>query len=303
MATVAFNYYVRLGLVSSASQDDIRKAYRQLARIYHPDVAVNKAMAEEVFKQLQEAYSTLSDAELRRDYDLRMKDERSRFSFRTSNPRPAAATPPPPAPAPVPKARKKKAAESFDGGPQPVHRNDLDIESSLEITLEDAIHGATYVISIDQKDATTRRQTIHSCRVEIPANVYSGQRIRLRGLGYTDRYRNAAGDLFLEIAFARHLRFRLMGDNLLTDLTLTPWEAALGGRVRVPTLDGTADLYIPAGTQPGQRFTLVGHGVPKAGGNGDRGLLYATVKLHVPTAASAKEKELWQALARQQYKQ
>ncbi|HEY8965242.1 MAG TPA: J domain-containing protein, partial [Candidatus Methylacidiphilales bacterium] len=193
-----------------------------------------------------------------------------------------------------PKARKKKAEPA-----QPVHRNDLDIESTLEITLEDAIHGATYVISIDQKDATTRRQTIHSCRVEIPANVYSGQRIRLRGLGYTDRYRNAAGDLFLEIAYARHARFRVMGENLLSDLTLTPWEAALGGRVRVPTLDGTADLFIPAGTQPGQRFTLVGHGLPRS--DGDRGVLYATVKLHIPPAASAKEKELWQALARQRY--
>jgi len=297
MATVAFNYYVRLGLVSTASQEDIRKAYRQLARIYHPDVAANKTMAEEIFKQLQEAYSTLSDDTLRREYDTRIKEERSRSFASVFRPSPAKA--PTPQPPPPPKARRKKAPEPPPGpAPQPFHRNDLDIESSLEITLEDAIHGATYVISIDQKDATTKRQTIHSCRVEIPAHVYCGQRIRLRGLGYTDRYRNAVGDLFLEIAFARHASFRVMGEHLLTDLTLTPWEAALGGRVRVPTLDGTADLFIPAGTQPGQRFTLVGHGLPKA--NGDRGLLYATVKLHVPPAASAKEKELWQALARQQ---
>ena len=296
MAVVAFNYYVRLGLVPSADQDSIRKAYRQLARIYHPDVAVNKGMAEEIFKQLQEAYSTLSDEFLRREYDARLRDERSRSfpsAFRPA-PKPAASTPPP-----ASKARKKKTPDSTAA--EPIHRNDLDIESALEITLEDAIGGATYVISIDQRDATTKRQTIHSCRVEIPANVYSGQRIRLRGLGYTDRYRNAVGDLFLEITFARHNRFRAMGDNLLTDLTLTPWEAALGGRVRVPTLDGTADLYIPAGTQPGQRFTLIGQGLPKA--NGDRGFLYATVKLHVPPVASAKERELWQALARQQYQQ
>ena len=295
-AQVAFNYYVRLGLVSSASPEDVKKAYRQLARIYHPDVAANKTLAEEIFKQLQEAYSTLSDAELRREYDLRLKEERSR-SF-------SSAFRPAPAPTPTKSRRKKTPAPEPQTytpppPPQPIHRHDLDIESSLEITLEDAIHGATYVISIDQKDAATKRQSIHSCRVEIPANVYPGQRIRLRGLGYTDRYRNAVGDLFLEIALARHSHFRMMGSNLLTDLTLTPWEAALGGRVRVPTPEGTADLYIPAGTQPGQRFTLVGHGLPQP--DGSRGLLYATVKLHVPPAASAKEKELWQALARQQY--
>ena len=252
----ASNYYGKLGLLPSASVDDIRRAYRNMARIYHPDVAINKTMAEEMFKQLNEAYSTLVDADLRQTYDLELKEARTRRAAApTGRHRPTSGetdTPPP-------KFRRKKPAPTEAPAPKPRHRPDLDIESALEVDIADAIHGATYVLSIDQNDASSRRRELHSCRVDIPAGVYEEQRLRLRGLGYTDRYQNEAGDLYLTIRYARHKEFRHLRGSLFSDLVLTPWEAALGGRVRVPTLDGMADLNVPPGTQPAQRLILRGH--------------------------------------------
>jgi len=290
----AFDHYTRLGIVQSATPEEIRRAYRSLARLYHPDVAANKTQAEELFKRLGEAYRILSDKIERRNYDAHLLANRSAARARQTAP-PAAASAPAPSPAPAPSAaskRKKKQAE----------RPDLDVESDLEITFEDAVHGATYVLTLRQNDAASRRRSaaridVHTCRVEIPAEVYEGQRLRLRGLGFTDAAADHAGDLYLTIRYAKHPRFRAMGATLVTELVLTPWEAALGGRKRIQTLDGMADLQVPPGTQPGQRLRLDGHGLPLP--NGTRSELQIMVKLKVPTVISEKERQLWQAIASQ----
>ena len=292
----AFDHYTRLGIVQTATPEEIRRAYRSLARLYHPDVAANKTQAEELFKRLGEAYRVLSDKVERRNYDAHLLANRSAARARQATPAPTSRTtpsaqpPPPPPPATVAKRKKK-----------PVDRPDLDVESDLEITLEDAVHGATYVLTLRQNDAARRssggRVDVHTCRVEIPAEVYEGQRLRLRGLGFTDTAADHAGDLYLTIRYARHSRFRAVGAILVTELVLTPWEAALGGRKRIQTLDGMADLQVPPGTQPGQRLSLEGHGLPQP--DGERGDLQIMVKLKVPTVISEKERQLWQAIASQ----
>jgi len=294
----AFDHYTRLGIVQSATQEEIRRAYRSLARLYHPDVAANKTQAEELFKRLGEAYRVLSDKIERRNYDAHLLANRSAARARQANPSPSptpaparsSAPPPPPPPSAIAKRKKK-----------PVDRPDLDVESDLEITLEDAVHGATYVLTLRQNDAARRRSgsrvDVHTCRVEIPAEVYEGQRLRLRGLGFADTAAEQAGDLYLTIRYARHARFRTVGAILTTELVLTPWEAALGGRKRIQTLDGMADLQVPPGTQPGQRLSLEGHGLPQP--DGSRSDLQIMVKLKVPTVISEKERQLWQAIASQ----
>ena len=291
MNPAAVDFYARLGVSVQATPDEIRRAYRSLARTYHPDVAHHKshskAHAEEMFKRLHEAYSTLADNALRRQYDA------GRLARSAPKPRrrPAPEPEPEPPPSPAPKGRGKKAPSPA----KTVHRRDLDIESALEIGLGDAIHGAVYVLTLQQQDTATRRPTIQSCQVEIPAGVYEGQRLRLRGLGHLDRYRSAAGDLYLTIRYAREDDFRFIGSHLLSELELAPWEAALGARVRIPTLDGMADFHVPPGTQPGERLRLEGYGLPQP--DGERGDLCVTVKLRVPTVVGDEERKLWMALA------
>ncbi len=239
-----------------------------------------------MFKLVHEAYSTLIEPTERKRYDSKLNSNRQP----PPSPRPRAT--PSAAPASS-RSRKKKTAPP----PTPARRTDLDIESGLEITLEDAVQGATYVLSIQQNDAVAKRQAVHSCRVDVPAGVYEGQRLRLRGLGYVDRYQGGAGDLYLTIRYARHTSFRIILGVVHSDLVLTPWEAALGGRVSVATLDGMADLNVPAGTQPGQRLRLPAQGIPLP--DGERGEHQVTVKLRVPAVVSEKERQLWQALASQ----
>jgi len=309
------NYYLRLGLPRTASVEDIRKAFHSLARIYHPDVADNKTYAEEIFKQLNEAYETLSNLSKRKGYDQQLYHSSSSIS--TVNPFATTqqgsrfdpttlkrSTPPPrsessranPFYAPRP-PRIETDLDNRDGLPQPSHRPDLDIEASLEITLEDAVQGATYVVTVQQNDLTNRHQNLHTCRVHVPECVYEGQRLRLRGLGYVDHQSFCIGDLYLTIQYARHKKLRLLGTTLYSETEISPWEAALGARIRFQILDGMADLHIPIGAQPGSRLRLANCGLPKK--EGGRGDMFITLKLRVPVATSEKERELWRALASQ----
>lgn len=312
------NYYLRLGVGRTATPDEVRRAFRSLARIYHPDVANNKTFAEEVFKRLNEAYETLSDNTKRRHYDLELV--RLTGAIPTVNP---FAPPSPPRPSPSPRPPSPHATgpmprptrpSGFNAtppppsaaqrpsppptaAPEPKHRADLDIESHLEIMLEDAVQGATYVITVQQNDQVARRQNLHTCRVQVPAQVYEGQRLRLKGLGFVDTQSFYLGDLYLTIRYAKHKRFRAHSCNLFGEVTISPWEAALGTRVRFPTLDGLADLHVPAGAQPGTRLRLANYGLPKS--EGGRGDLYLAVAIRVPVATTEKERELWRALANQ----
>jgi curved DNA-binding protein len=133
--------------------------------------------------------------------------------------------------------------------------------------------------------------------VYVPPLVYEGQRLRLRGLGFVDVRESCLGDLFLTVRLGRHKRFRVVGSHLSYDLSITPWEAALGARLRLETLDGMMDVHVPAGSQPGSRLRLPERGLPQK--DGKRGDLFLSLVIKMPTVSSEKERELWRALAQQ----
>jgi curved DNA-binding protein len=295
---VAFrDYYEVLGVPRDASSEDIRRAYRTLARQYHPDVNKEPG-AEDRFKEIAEAYEVLRDPEKRQRYDrlganwkagddvsgaagfgdfgrqgrgfddVRVEfggDEFSDFfeSF-------------------FGRRGGGRRAGGFDG----FSTRGGDQEATLELSLEEAAAGGRRRITLaDGRDY----------EVNIPAGVRDGQRIRLAGEGGRGAGGGPSGDLLLRVSLRPHPRFRLEGRDLYVDLPVTPWEAALGATVEVPTLGGSARVRVPPGSSSGRRLRLRGQGMPSPReGNGD---LYATVKIEVPRRLSAEERELFERLA------
>jgi len=275
---------------------------------------VNKAAgAEDRFKEVSEAYEVLTDPEKKKRYDALGSGWQSGQEFR-----------PPPGWENVqfhfsgPGRGARYGGDDVGGqfsdffeslfGGVPGHggagapwsrrpARGEDHVADLEITLEEAYHGATRTISLSSRGHTARPGP-KSYRVRIPAGAADGTRIRLGGQGGVGSGGGAAGDLYLTVRIRPHAGFRLSGHDLETELRLTPWEAALGGKVPVPTLDGPATLALPAGTQSGRRFRLKGKGLPLGEGKG-RGDLYATAKIVVPTRLAPREKALFEALARE----
>jgi curved DNA-binding protein len=286
------DYYEVLGVPRDASSDDIRRAYRKLARQYHPDVN-HEGEAEDRFKEVGEAYEVLSDPEKREVYD-RLSDQRragaeapnmadfedlfGRAGFGSD-------------------ARVEFGEGGFsdlferlfgDGargsGGGPLRGRDR--EAQLELSLEEALAGGRRRLSLDGEE---------SFEVEVPAGVREGQRIRIAGKGADGRGGGPAGDLYLLVRLRPHPRFRREGDDLEVDLRVTPWEAALGATVPVPTLAGTAQVRVPAGSSSGRRLRLRGRGLPARGGG--RGDLYARVQVAVPKELSDEERDLFERLA------
>jgi curved DNA-binding protein len=295
---VAFrDYYDVLGVPRDASAEDIRRAYRKLARQHHPDVNKDPG-AEDRFKEVSEAYEVLRDPEKRERYDRLgpnwkagqdvsgdagfddfarnggFGDVRvdfggggdfsdffeSLFGGRGRTPRTA-------------------GFEGFSarGGDQ---------EAELELSLEEAARGGRRRISLgDGRDY----------EVNIPPGVKDGQRIRLAGEGGAGMGGGPTGDLFLRVRVRPHPRFRLEGRDLQVDLPVTPSEAALGATVDVPTLDGTSRVRVPAGSSTGRKLRLRGQGMPAP--RGEPGDLYATVKVEVPKRPTDEERELFERLA------
>ena len=173
------------------------------------------------------------------------------------------------------------------GGPARGH----DVEADIMVTLDEAINGSMRQISLRRSD-TDKLETYN---VRIPAGVHEGQRIRLAGQGERAGRGGKAGDLYLRVRFAQHPDFRVEGHNLIHDHELKPWVAALGGEVRVPTLEGSAKLKIPAGTQNGQRFRLKQRGLHQTGD--DRGDLYVVIGIDIPESMTPEQRKLWEALA------
>jgi curved DNA-binding protein len=314
------DYYEVLRVPREASEEEIRKAYRKLARQYHPDVNKHPD-AESKFKEIGEAYEVLGDPEKRRRYDQLGANYRNGQEFR-----------PPPGwenmryefhgrPDTMGGFRPEDLGgfsdffETLFGGGQ-FHgesaggfgrreaggwtpRGD-DHEAAVTIELADAFHGAQRAISLQSAelgpDHQVRRR-LRTYKVRIPPGTIDGARIRLGGQGGVSPGGGPAGDLYLRVQIAPHPVFRLNGRDLEVTVPVAPWEAALGARVPVETMEGKAQLAVPAGTQGGQRFRLKGKGLP--GGQQDAaGDLIAIVQIAVPSHLTEKEKQLFAELGR-----
>src|SRR3984957_18552591 len=286
MALSYTDYYEVLGVPRDADQDAIRRAYRKLAREYHPDLN-SDSDAEDRFKELGEAYEVLSDADKRERYDRlgarwreteREAPEESFEDFFADQG--------------FGDGRVEFGGDLFEalfGARAGRARGPLrgrDREALLELSLEDALAGGRRRLTLDGREGN----------VNFPAGVRDGQLIRLAGQGGEGRDGGPPGDLFLRVALKPHPRFRRRGDNDLdVDVPITPSEAALGATVTLETPTGTARVRIPAGSSSGRRLRLRGRGLPqRGGGNGD---LHAIVKIVVPKELSDRERELYEQLA------
>ena len=292
------DYYATLGVPKTATHDEIRKAFRKLARIHHPDVAKDKKGAETKFKEINEAYEVLGDEEKRQKYDTlgadwerggaRQQYTRGGFGdggvsfggtgfsdffeqfFGAS--------------------RGRGAAPGFGGFPQHEMRGE-DIEADLLVTIEEALHGAKKKISFRRSGSAGAE----SYEVRIPKGVRDGQKIRLAGQGGSAG-RGPAGDLYLRVKFAQHPDFRVEGSDLIHELELPVWQAVLGAEVAVPTPEGSVRVKIPAGSQPGKKLRLKGRGLPS--GKETRGDFYVTLAITLPKSVSDEERALWEKLAK-----
>ena len=295
MAVGYQDYYAALGVPRDASTEDIRTAYRKLARAYHPDVNKDPG-AEDRFKEISEAYEVLRDPDKRERYDRLGANWRSgedvsgTGGFRTGgfgDGRTGFGT----------DQDFSDFFESLFGGRPGAGRSrrgggfggamrGADHEAVLDLSLEEAAAGGSRHITLgDGRDYD----------VTIPAGVRDGQKIRLAGEGGPGADGGPSGDLFLRVRIAPHPRFRVDGDDLHTDLPVSPPEAALGARVPVPTLTGSVRVRVPAGSSSGRKLRLRGEGLPTShGGHGD---LYAHVQIAVPERLDDNERELYERLA------
>lgn len=291
------DYYASLGVARTASEADIKKAYRRLARKYHPDVS-KEAGAEEKFKEVAEAYQTLKDSEKRAAYD---------------------------------QLGSHPAGQEFQPPPQwqqqhsdaPFANDDLDLsdlfahlrgsastrgtraampgpdyEVAVTLSVEEAFHGTQIDLDLAMPEYDERgqlRRVPHAIKARIPKGATDGQRLRLPGKGGKGLRGGRDGDLYLNITLRPHAFYRANGHDLYLDLPLAPWEAVLGTSVEVPTPAGAVRLKVPAGTQAGRHLRLPGRGLPSPkGGQGD---LYAIVQIVVPSVIAPADRELYQKLA------
>ncbi|PTX53834.1 curved DNA-binding protein [Litoreibacter ponti] len=293
------DYYKVLGVARDAGADEIKKAFRKAARKYHPDINAGPE-AEAKFKDVNEAYEVLKDPERRAAYDqLGQEPPRGQGSYQ-----------PPPG---------WDSGFSFSqGGPQgdeafsdffetlfrrgagPMGGSGAgrgrDSHARIEIAIEDAYTGAKRTLSLRSPvlgpdgSVTLQDRTI---AVTIPKGISEGQHIRLAGQGAPGG--GAVGDLFLEVSFAPHPIYRPDGKDLFLDLPITPWEAALGGHVTMPTPDGKVDLRIPKNARTGQKLRLKGKGLPGQ----PKGDIYATLKIVNPKADTPEARAFFEKMAKE----
>jgi curved DNA-binding protein len=302
------DYYQTLGVSKTATQDEIKSAFRKLARKYHPDTAQDKKSAEEKFKEINEAFEVLSDPEKRKKYD----EYGANWQQGGFQPPPGGGY----SQEGFPGSFRDGGVEFHFGGTgfsdffeqlfgarrgrgrgfggydfeeQPMQGHD--VEADILVPLEEALHGSTRQISF-RRGAAGKIQTY---TVKIPKGVREGQRIRLAGLGESGGSGGQAGDLYLRIRLEKHPEFEVQGGGLYYELEIPVWQAVLGGDVEIPTLEGRAKLHVPPGSQNGQKFRLAGRGlVRKEGGRGD---LYAAVRAILPREITSRERDLWNQIA------
>ncbi len=284
------DYYATLGVPRDASLDQIKKAYRKLARQHHPDMS-KAPQAEAQFKEAAEAYATLKDPEKRAVYD-EMGRHPAGEDF---------------APPPQWQYESSNAGSGMDDldladflaalgrgqGRASRSRASIpgrDFETSVRISLEDAHRGTTVNLELNDGDGARTLQ------VTIPTGVTDGQKLRLRGKGGKGLGGGADGDIYLHVSLASHPVFRADRHDLYFDLALTPWEAALGAEIEVATLDQPVLLTVPPLTRSGRKLRLRARGLSNE--KDGRGDLYAVVHIDMPTSLSSRERELYQELAR-----
>jgi curved DNA-binding protein len=308
MATEFKDYYNTLGIARDASQAELKKAFRKLARIHHPDVAKDKSTAEAKFKEINEAYEVLGDAEKRKKYD----------TLGANWDQQGAPTP---------------GGGGFSGGPMPggaefqfdgtgfsdffeqyfsgggARRSagfgggqpgrggatrGRDIEGDLMVTLEEAFTGSMRTISLRKADPRTGQVSTNEVQVRIPAGIGEGQRLRVPDHGGEGAGGAPDGDLYLCVRIAAHPDFRVRGHDIHCDLSLAPWEAVLGTTISLKVPGGkTMQVKIPAGTGGGDQLRLKGYGLPKKTAPGD---LYIELAIATPSAFGDEERALWEKL-------
>jgi curved DNA-binding protein len=308
------DYYQILGVARDASTADIKKAYRKLAHQYHPDISKDPE-GEEKFKEVNEAYKTLKDPELRKAYDD-LGRHASGENFQ----------PPPDWGSHFSHAGGAGFGAGFEGidlsdlfaemarrggdqadgfGPRGAGHGQgfpmagQDFEVTAPLSLEEAASGTLLELHLDMPEYDARghvRRIPRTFKARIPKGVIDGQKMRLAGKGGKGLHGGRNGDLYLNIVLHPHALFRPSEHDLYLDLPISPWEAALGATVEVPTLDGTVSLKIPAGTPAGRKMRLVGKGLPKPhDGHGD---LFIIVQVALPTELNERERELYRELAK-----
>lgn len=300
------DYYSTLGIARDASAADIKKAFRKLARKYHPDVAKDKASAEARFKEINEANEVLSDPEKRRKYDHLGADWQHEGGFQGA-----------------PRGAREGGEEFHFGGtgfsdffeqyfsagsrygfaheasaapPNRARpRRGHDVEGDILVTLEEAMHGALRSISMQSVNRQTGTTDTRTFQVRIPPGVTDGRRIRVPGHGEAGHDGAPAGDLYLRVRHAAHPDFTTREADLFRELNIAPWEAVLGAEVVVHALDGPIRLRIPAGAENGQQLRVRGRGLPK-GKSGERGDFHVVLSIQIPTSLREEERALWEKL-------
>lgn len=294
------DYYEVLGVARGASRDDIKRAYRRLARKYHPDVS-KEENAEARFKEMKEAYEVLKDPEKRSAYDQFGENWKSGQDFQ---------------PPPDWQREHSFGGQSFGGGEFSDFFESLfgqgraggfsfragggrakgeDVSATITIPIDDALHGAARTITLDVPEAdssgrmTRRRRTLN---VKIPKGITAGKRIRLEKQGGAGIGGGSPGDLYLTVEFEPHPLYRPRGKDIYLELPVMPWEAALGRKVKVPTPAGLVDLKIPPGASSGKTLRLKGRGLPGKP-PGDQ---YVELKVVVPPATDDRMRDLYEKL-------
>lgn len=296
MATTTTDYYQVLGVERSASREEIQRAYRKLARKWHPDVNQGSE-AESTFKRINEAYEVLSDEKKRTRYDKFGEHWRQVPEDYDPDAAPGPFGGGFGAPGDFRRGSSSEDLGGFDisdflrgfQGFGPVAPPARDVEAEIVLSVEDAYAGGRRTLTLETESGSRRHD------VNIPAGVTDGQRIRLAGLGMSSADGSTHGDLYLHVRIAPHNRYRVDGRDITVSLPIAPWEAALGADVTVSTPGGPVDVKVPAGSSSGRRLRLRGRGLPNPRGNA--GDLYAELKIVVPKQVSEAEREAWQRLA------
>lgn len=297
------DYYDILGVKKNVDAKELKKAYRRLARQYHPDLhpGEKKAEMEKKFQELNEAYEVLGDEETRKKYDRYGMNWKEAEAYEKARQQAGGAYP---------------GAEGFTGFTQEgADFGDIfeelfggraqregasfrgfamagaDLEASLPISLREVFTGTRRTVNVPDATGTPR-----PIEVRIPAGVRNGERLRVKGKGSPGRGGGPPGDLFFHVQIAPHPVFQRKDSDILVILPLWPWEAVLGADVQVPTLSGNVRLKIPAGSQPRQRMRLKGKGLPKrTGGQGDQ---FVVLDIVIPQSLSPEETHLYEQLAK-----